>query len=1660
MVGMRVSSSNLKSLVGLCLALVLTAFTAPAATVQNRNDGVVTGKTLAKMTIPGTTDLQLIIELSDPGVLEKMKGSANSRQLEMAGLPSGRNRRVNLESQEALAYRRQVGRSQETMKSRILALPGTQVLGTTDVVMNTIIARVPVSRYGAIRQLPGVKKVYFSHPQRMLLDQAATLQNAQALWTAAGGQSNAGKGVKIGLIDSGIDITNGMFSGTGLSAPSGFPKYDTQADRNYTNSKVIVARSYVSLFPNAQSVQTAIDEVGHGTFVAGCAAGQQVSAPLAALSGMAPGAWLGSYKVFGTPGVNDSTTTAAILAALNDAIADGMDVINLSLGGLDYVPPAEDAEAIALEKAIQGGVVVTIAAGNDGSATHTIGSPGTADDAITVGAVTNSRAVFYYVPSGDGLQVSSNISLTRVVDVASLDGDGLGCSSFSSGSLSGSVALIERGTCNFSVKASNAAAAGAAAVIIYNNASGYVSMNGLSSIRIPAVFISQSDGTALKQIIALNSSAAQVAINTSQLIEAVPSIARMLASFSSVGPNMDFSIKPDLVAVGDSVYSATEKTSTSGVMYDSSGYTISSGTSFATPMVAGAAAALRQAFPSLGPAAIKSLLTTTASRNVTVDGTNAPNVMQVGSGLLNMGNAMAATAVFSPTSLNFGVQSYQGSLTLSTTLTIENISSSTDQFTLGVEPLVDGASVTFDQNSTGSIAPGTSATVTVFIQVASPNSGGFQGYVTAKSASSSLVYRLPYWAALYVPDSSRVLAVSQSASGAYPELTDALAAAQPGNIIEIQDSGTYSVGATGLIVSTNSQGVPLHGITIRAASGQSPVIDGSALGAGSPANIQIIGLKDVLLQGLTVDGGYTGVQLYQPAASVPLSATIDQSTISNSSGDSGASGVWIDGGGIVEITHSTVSGSQGTGVIAGLYAHGTQLSVLNSVVQGNGSDGLDAMGSNVDIANSTFSSNVGAGVYLDYCSGTVRGNTFSGNQPSRISNGDGLQIADGTVTVRGNLFSANTDGGLALFAGDKTGLGPTVQILGNTLRGNGYYGIYSNPAVSLVADGNLIEDNAGGLGLASTSSALLRNNIIVRSTDSGIGDGVRIGSGSNVRMVNNTIYRNTLRGVLLSGGSVSIANTIVASNKGGDTQGVSSGSISSSLISVAPGMTNPDSDDFSLAVGSPAIDAGSNSAADLPFLDYTGRLRVSSSSTLPGQGTVDIGAEEANSQYPLVYPFVVSGNPATFGSTFRTGIAFSNPTGSTAQVNLTAYNGSGTLLSGSDNPAVKPLSVEGQLAILDFELFGYDSTASTVSSVLASSDSKIVGFNLVCDPEFSLFSTGANASSEAGQDLLFMRHQNDANGTANYVVFNPGVNTANITASLFNASGVINTQTATSIAPKGQANLSFSSAALSSGYLRVKSDRPVSGVEVVGNTTRQAALGAFSPGSQSQLFFPHFAVGGNYTTQVGIVNPGTSAVSLNLSAYDDNGTFLGAKNSISLLAGGQLLQSISGLFGISAAGSLRTGYLVAEADQPGIMGFTDYSYDDGVHSSDATIPADSVPSQTLLFSHIAEGVNAGTGVPYRTGIALLNPYGTQVTYTIRVYDGAGTLVAQAENTIAPHQKVAKILSYPDAGVGFFAPDMILGNGHVEVTTDYGLLGLELFFTEDISQLASVPAQVQ
>src|SRR5207248_693905 len=209
------------------------------------------------------------------------------------------------------------------------------------------------------------------------LNAAVNLVNAPAAWSAVGGTSNAGAGIRIGIIDTGIDQNHPGFQDSSLTPPAGFPK----GDPAFTNSKVIVARSYVSLVQagfTKNPVETSRpddtsprDRVGHGTGIAMIAAGVQNTGPAGIIQGIAPKAFLGSYKIFGSPGVNDFTNAAAITQALTDALSDGMDVVTLSInegdpafnGPLDVDPDPNfcggpcDVRAQAVENAAANGMV-------------------------------------------------------------------------------------------------------------------------------------------------------------------------------------------------------------------------------------------------------------------------------------------------------------------------------------------------------------------------------------------------------------------------------------------------------------------------------------------------------------------------------------------------------------------------------------------------------------------------------------------------------------------------------------------------------------------------------------------------------------------------------------------------------------------------------------------------------------------------------------------------------------------------------------------------------------------------------------------------------------------------------------------------------------------------------------------------------------------------------------------------------------------------------------------------------------------------------------------------------------------------------------------------------------------------------------------------------
>jgi uncharacterized protein (TIGR03437 family) len=665
-----------------------------------------------------------------------------------------------------IASRAPIQIAQQNLR-RELARRKIPVSGSAQTLLNAVFVRVPRARLAELQSLPEVKRVVWSPRMKRNLNLALGLVNVTSAWTALpGGSANAGAGVKIAIIDSGIDLTSPAFQDNSLAAPSGFPKGDTA----YTNKKVIVARNYESMFLLPDD-PTPRDRSGHGTALAMIAAGQTSQAPLATITGVAPMAWLGNYKIFGSPGVNDTTLGSIVVAALEDAYTDGMNIAVLAFGYPAVYGPLDgsDVSAQAVENAVASGMTVVVSAGNDAQtsaqppALNSIDSPGTAPSAITVGASTNAHVLFAAVevngaaaPSnlqtldalvGDGPKLVGPLS-GPLLDVSSVDATGLACTPLTAGSFTGAMVLIQRGNCDFSTKINNAQQAGATAVVLYQSdatAAPFSSL-GAENTGIPAVMIGNADGLALKSYLASNANT-HITLDPALHVEVATS--NLVAGFSSRGPSIDYAIKPELVAVGQGIYTATETLDPSGDLYDPSGFTTVDGSSFAAAMVAGAAALVLQQNPGFTAGQVKSALVNTASPGpaAIVDDSDSgePLISAVGAGKLNALEALAPGATVEPATVSFGLAG-PGSAPGAITLTITNVASSTATFALTVAPdstEVDSSDQIVVSPASLKLAAGQTGIVTVSLTGSFPVAGTYDGAIDITGPGTNL--SVPYW---------------------------------------------------------------------------------------------------------------------------------------------------------------------------------------------------------------------------------------------------------------------------------------------------------------------------------------------------------------------------------------------------------------------------------------------------------------------------------------------------------------------------------------------------------------------------------------------------------------------------------------------------------------------------------------------------------------------------------------------------------------------------------------------------------------------------------------------------------------------------------------------------------------------------------------------------
>jgi minor extracellular serine protease Vpr len=676
---------------------------------------------------------------------------------------------------------------------------GGRIRGALETLTNALLVEIPDERAGELARAPGVQSVHPVRRFRMSLDHALPLHHVPDVWTQIG-LANAGAGVMIGMIDSGIEIGHPGFNDAGFTAPPGFPVAGAMSDLAFTNKKVIVARSYASLFAAKDPDPSVRDHVGHGTATAMTAAGVANTGALATISGVAPQAYLGIYKVFGTPGVNDTASEDAILAAIDDAVNDGMSVINLSLGYDVPSLPNLDPFVQAVEAASRFGVIVVAAAGNNGPNPGTVGTPAIAPHAIAVAASNNNRmfAGFLQIPGGGaftalpgaGLNSFSPIS-GSLIDVATLDPTGLACNPLPSNSLNNAIALIERGSCNFEVKLDYAQAAGAVAAVIYDNVPNEaLVLMGVGQATLPAAMISNGDGLTLKQQI---TGSPMVMIQFYQPTYVNPA---NLAGFSAAGPSLDNSIKPDLTAVGENFYTAAETIDPNGEVYNPTGYIVTQGTSFSAPLVSGAAALLESARPGLTADQYRSLLIDTADTAYAAPGA-AALVQQSGGGFMNALSTLSATAAVSPVSLSFGAGVAANS---SGMLTISNVGAAADTFQISAAPRDAGAPVPQFPTTQATIAAGASVSIPVVFTASGMTPGQYEGFVQIQGASASVPTRVPYWFAVPSGTAAFITVLTATASAtAGSTLTEAA-------VFRVTDAAGLPVSITPTVTAVSGGG--------------------------------------------------------------------------------------------------------------------------------------------------------------------------------------------------------------------------------------------------------------------------------------------------------------------------------------------------------------------------------------------------------------------------------------------------------------------------------------------------------------------------------------------------------------------------------------------------------------------------------------------------------------------------------------------------------------------------------------------------------------------------------------------------------------------------------------------------------------------------------------
>lgn len=1649
---------------------------------------------------PGEPAESYVVLLRKPSVVEELL--ASNPDLTTA------RRRLLFDSPAATAYQAEVEAAQERMiadfdqtvrrigrqgsqaaTGRAVRTPEFQVIDRRSFLSNLLVVQAGPEHIERLRQSPEVAGVYPNLRRYPQMDRTPELLNAVQMWNEhLGGMENAGRGIRIGIIDSGIRHDHPMFRDDGLVAPNGFPR----GNPDFTNNKVIVARSYPQHFPKSQPNKTPEDEFGHGSQVAGIAAGRETPAPLGTVRGMAPMAFLGSYKVFGNPELNPSTTVAAVLAALNDAVEDGMDVINMSLGG-PASDLAQDPEQEAIRRAVEAGIMVVVSAGNAGPRTNTISSPGTSPDALTVGSVSHGRVFAPHLnvhsepgpppanlasilyTAGQGVSIPSPLGPVPLLSAGAVHpgGSELACSALPAGSLAGKIALVARGACLFQQKADFVFSAGARAMIVYNNVDdGTVVMGFDPATPLLAVMIEKKTGEELRDF--LNSHPDTGAtLQPDDSLAAFPSELDRVSSFSSRGPNVDRQIKPDLSAIGQGVYTASNRCSGSVCQFSLN----VNGTSFSTPMVSGAAALLLQLHPGWSPRQIKSALVNTASKTPTWNGQRA-RLIQTGNGRLDVAAAARSITAIRPVSQSFGILPVAapgngpaiGAISFENPFRrefqITNLGSQPFTYQVGYVEVFANPSIQIQVEPTPfSLDPGESQIIEVTALLEAPLRGGsFEGFLkVTPMAESGFPVTASIWGGLVVEDPSTLLEVSENDSGDFSDLQQAVDSARPGNIIEI-DQRAGGAGWQGPFdIEFNQEGLPLQGLTLRAKSGRNPVLEGLPQFDSQPL-LRVRNVEGIRIQGLTLRNHPVLVSF------VEAGGELIGNTLQNSSATSasvGHFGISLDNS-RAYLFDNRIENPVGSGIAA---FNSAALIVGNNIAATQGSGSMEngifvSPGSQAGIFENQVAgaSTGGQGIRISDATAAVRGNQISGSLDSM---GDGLLLRGGTASavIQDNRIRSNKRHGISLFEGS------SATLFRNRIEDNAGSGLFLTDNSAL--DAHSVELLSNGMGIRTSGSArlLLSDSLVAGSQGGESGQGISAAAGSQVTAINVTIAENLATGIELEESAwLSLANSIVFGNRGAFRPGNVVPEFLQNLIEDSqfagkdedgnfnknPLFVDAGAFDFRLQPDSPAIDAGRNELA-ASAVDLFSHQRIVAGKA-GDRKVVDLGAVEFASDRPapLILPVLSSSDGEFVGLAMTNAFQSLDPADSgqsglqqpAASVVLRAWDGAGNRVE-TDREVRIPIGAGQQMATLIADQFG-ELKEGWIEILPAQPDLKsfaILGTNTLETMD------GAQLATARSTRLVFPEIRSGPGQDTTIHIVNPNDQKASLTLSWIGAGE--NRRLQRTLPARGMLKGMLKATPeslfenVSGGYLMAVSDRdlPLYGMEIFGTRKSRGGLLALDADSTArELFGAQMASGNGLQTTLNVINLGEET-ELFLEAFTEGGEKLGATVTRILEFEEQLRESVSSLF---AFGDLPVvGWLKIQArnQQGRLLG--SLSFEDSGGRFLASLPLQSRKSREFIFSHVADDDDAQVF----TGITLLNAsFSAGAVVSLEVFTPNGTLTGKAIRTIGPGQKLARLLK--EWIPGFKAQQ----GGFIRIRSSTGLFGFELFGSTDLQFLAAVPQQ--